>query len=108
TESQFVEPLSARRQGIFPHQHTAVIPEDSIWPADFLNNLCLGHRHGKLVEFRLRFDDRICNAAAGEQRRNEKSNSEARERTTKREIIGWVGHRVEGNTQAPGVASNAR
>ena len=39
TEAQFVEPLFARRQGIFPDQHTAVVPEDSIWPADFLDDL---------------------------------------------------------------------
>src|SRR6185503_3250342 len=37
TESQFVEPLSSRRQGIFPHQHAAVIPEYSVRPADFFN-----------------------------------------------------------------------
>src|SRR6185503_20112801 len=65
---------------------------------------------GKLVELRLRFDDRIGNAASGEQRRNEneKSTSEADEHTTKREIIGWLVHRVEGNNQAPEAASNAR
>ncbi len=99
TETEFVEPLPACRQRIFPHQHAAVITKHPIRPADFVDDLPFRHWDGQVVELRFRFDDGVREAAAEEQSgHDQRKNEGAGAREPKPRFFRWLRHRVESST----------